>query len=208
MFRSECSLFCDIFLLLSRVFYNKEYLRSVKIVGTMKNLLIIFLCCYVGLDVAYAQNDRQYITKMTTIFASDEVERSINITRHQLEVLPKSLMLGSYVLVNPDTSKWKSPTKLNDTVLLLYEDEASPQQKETKGKLLSFFYNSGVVKVRNGKLKMSERESLFLCHNIDLCYIGIFKEYIYKYNQNRKLFKLTKKDVKKDFVYMKNLYYK
>ena len=174
----------------------------------MIRILILLLFCFESINNVYAQNDRQYITKMTTIFASDEVEHSINITRYVLEGLPKSLMLGSYVLVNPDTSKWKSPTKLNDTVLLLCEDEASPQQKETKAKLLSFFYNSGMVKVRNGKLKMSVNKCLFIRHEIHLCYVDIFNEYVDKYNKNRRTFKLTKKDVKSDFIYMQKLYEK
>lgn len=99
--------------------------------------------------------------------------------------LGRAIPLGKSIAVKADTTHWRNPRNLDQSVLRFDTEELTKEQKTEKLKLLGFFYNPKIVKFdkRNGAVVLNTKRSLYRRNGIKLTYRRLVKQY-YDYVNN------------------------
>ena len=85
--------------------------------------------------------------------------------------------LGHTAICGLDTTNWRNPKNIRESVLMFYTDSISPAQKMFKEKLLGFFYNPAVTSYSNGVFILNTHKHLYKKNGIDLRYRKFVKDY-------------------------------
>lgn len=92
--------------------------------------------------------------------------------------------IADYFIHNPDTTHWRNPKSLEQSVLCVTTEDLNEEQKNEKLRLLGFFCNPKIVKYQMGGLvEVNTKRSLYTKNGIDLRYRKFVKDYYDKVNK-------------------------
>ena len=86
-------------------------------------------------------------------------------------------LLGNWHYQQVDTTYWRNPKYIDQSVLAQDSKLLSPQQLSLKEHLLGFFYNPQVVSCKNGVITLNTQKKLYRSNNIPMRYRKLVKQY-------------------------------
>ena len=93
--------------------------------------------------------------------------------------LGMALPLGRTNIAHADTSNWRSPKNIDQTVFRFDTSELTPEQNAERLRLLGFFYNPAVAYFdrKKGEVILNTNRSLYRKNKIKLIYRTFVKQY-------------------------------
>ena len=91
----------------------------------------------------------------------------------------EAIPLGRCWVGNADTSNWRKPKNIDQSVLRFDTDELTPEQNAERLRLLGFFYNPAVSYFdrKKGEVILNTNRSLYRKNKIKLIYRTFVKQY-------------------------------
>ena len=91
--------------------------------------------------------------------------------------------IADYFILDSDTTHWRNPKSLEQSVLCAITEDLNEEQKNEKLRLLGFFCNPKIVKYQMGGLvEVNMKRRLYTKNGIDLRYRKFVKDYYDKVN--------------------------
>lgn len=99
--------------------------------------------------------------------------------------LGMAIPLGKSNVAHADTSNWRNPQNIDQSVLRFDTNELTSEQKNEKLRLLGFFYNPAVVHFdkKEGKVILNTNRSLYRKNKIEFVYRKFVKQYYENINE-------------------------
>jgi hypothetical protein len=90
---------------------------------------------------------------------------------------------GSY---SADTTHWRNPRTIDESVLMFFTDSIPLplEQGKLKEKLLGFFYNPAIISYSKGVFVLNTKRSVYKKNKIDLRYRRFVEEYYSEMNRD------------------------
>lgn len=92
--------------------------------------------------------------------------------------------LGCRGYPDRDTTYWRMPKDINQSVLMFSYTVLSQEQKDLREYLLGFFYNPMILQYNNGQFSVNQKKSLYKKNNIPLAYRGFVTKFYKDLNED------------------------